>query len=239
MYSLSLKKKRRIVKQSTRIPKAYELCLRSRHYRDLFTPEGLKRAIEYLKQALTENSNYAQAYGELAMCHWGLGNLGYMSPGEAYPHLKTAAIKALEIDDSLAEAHMALGFYNQDVEWNWAVAENEFKRAIQLKPSESWFRIGYSRLLTILHCHEESINEMRQAWKLDPFSVSTAACIGEALMMAHENEMAINQCLSVIDMDPAYPMTYWYLGLAYKQNGQLQSSLRHLKNQLHLWNVIH
>jgi TolB-like protein/Flp pilus assembly protein TadD len=216
---------RQLINQGTKSIKAYELCLRSLHYRNLFTPKGLKRAIEYLELALIEDPDYAPAHGELAMCYWGLGNLGYMPPREAYTHLKTTATKALKIDDSLAEAHMALGFYNQDVEWDWAAAEKEFKRAIYLKPGDSWFHMGYSWLLAIVHRHEESIIEMRRALELDPLSPSAAACVGEVLMMARENDKAIDQCQSVMALDSTWCFTYWVLGMAYQQKGQFQESV--------------
>ena len=221
--------KKRLAKQAARTPKAYELCLRSRHYRNLFTQKSMKRAIEYLEQALVEDPMYALAHGELAMCYWGLGNLGHMPPWEAYPRVKAAATRALELDETLAEAHLALGFFSQDSEWDWTAAEREFKRAIQLKPGDSWLHMGYSWFLAMVRRHEESVAEMRRALELDPLSVPAATCIGEVLMLARESDSAIDQCRSVIALDATYWGAYLFLGMAYQQKGQHREAVEALE----------
>ena len=221
--------KKRLAKQAARSPKAYELCLRSRHYRNLFTQKSMRRAIEYLEQALVEDPRYALAHGELAMCYWGLGNLGHMPPGEAYPRVKAAATRALELDETLAEAHLALGFFSQDYEWDWTAAERAFRRAIQLKPGDSWLHMGYSWFLGIVRRHEESVAEMRRALELDPLSVPAATCVGEELMLARESDAAIDQCRSVIALDATYWVTHFILGIAYQQKGQHREAVEALE----------
>ena len=159
--------KRRLAKQPARSAKAYELCLRSRQYRNLFTQKSLLRAIEYLEQALVEDPDFALAYGELAICHYALSNLGHVPPGEGWPRVKAAATRALELDETLAEAHTALGQVCQDYDWDWAAAERAHRRAIELMPGDSFLHMCYSWFLSISRRHEESVAEMRLALELD------------------------------------------------------------------------
>jgi TolB-like protein len=226
--------KKRLAKQPARSPKAYELCLRSRQYRNVFTQKSLLRAIEYLEQALVEDPNYALAYGELAMCHWGLSNLGYVPPGEGYPRVKAAAMRALELDGTLAEAHTALGLFSIDYDWDWAAAELEHQRAIELMPGDSWLHMCYSWFLGVVRRHEEAVAEMRLARELDPLSIVPAACVGEELMLARQSDAAIEQCRRVITLDATYWVSYFFLGLSYQQKNQGQEAVEALEKAAEL-----
>jgi len=221
--------KKRLATQPARSAKAYELCLRSRQYLSLFTQKSLWRAIEFLEQALVEDPNYALAYGELAICHYALSNLGHVPPGEGWPRVKAAATRALELDPTLAKAHTALGQVSQDYDWDWAAAESAHRRAIELMPGDSFLHMCYSWFLTIARRHEESIAEMRLALELDPLSILPAVCVGEVLMQARQSDAAIEQCRRVIALDATLWAAYTFMGLAYQQKGQDREAVEALE----------
>jgi eukaryotic-like serine/threonine-protein kinase len=221
--------KRRLVSQPARSAKAYELCLRSRQYLYLFTQKSLQRAIEFLEQALVEDPHYALAYGELAICHYGLSNLGHVSPAEGWPRVKAAATRALELDGSLAKAYTALAQVSQDFEWDWAAAESAHRRAIELMPGDSFLHMCYSWFLSIARRHEESIAEMRLALELDPLSIIATTCIGEVLMQGRQSDAAIEQCRKAIALDATYWPAYLFMGMAYQQKGQDQEAIKALE----------
>ena len=221
--------KKRLGKPSAQSTRAYELCLRSRHHRNLFTQKGFGRAIEYLEQALVEDPRYALAYAEMANCYWALGNLGHVAPGEAYNRAGAAAKRALELDETIAEAHTAMGMIHFDAEWNWAAAEQELKRGIQLKPSDSWAHMCYAWFLVCTHCHEQSIAEMRQALDLDPLSIAAMTCLGEVLLFAREYDLAIEQSHKAIAFETNYWLPHLYIGMAYQQQGRPPEALEELE----------
>ena len=226
--------KRRLAKQPARSAKAYELCLRSRQYRNLFTQKSLQKAIEFLDSALVEDPNYALAYGELAICHYALSNLGHESPEEGWPRVKAAATRALELDETLAEAHTALGQVSQDYDWDWAAAESAHRRAIELMPGDSFLHMCYSWFLSISRRHEASVAEMRLALELDPLSITPAVCVGEVLMQARQSDAAIEQCRRVIASDATMWYSYWVMGVAYQQKGQDQEAIKALERAAEL-----
>lgn len=226
--------KKRLAKQPARSAKAYELCLRSRQFRNLFTQKSLLRAIEYLEQALVEDPNYALAYGELAICHYALSNLGHEPPEEGWPRVKAAATRALELDETLAEAHTALGQVSQDYDWDWAAAERAHRRAIELMPGDSFLHMCYSWFLSISRRHEESVAEMRLALELDPLSIMPAVCVGEVLMQARQSDAAIEQCRRVIALDATMWYSYWVMGVAFQQKGQDQEAVKALEKAAEL-----
>jgi TolB-like protein/tetratricopeptide (TPR) repeat protein len=217
---LSPEERNRLFSQPAKSIKAYDLELKSWYYHNRGTLNDFNRALEYSKQALIEDPSYALAYTDVAMCYWVLGNMGYAPAKEMYPLAKTSATRALELDETLAEAHMVLGCYYREFEWDWSSAENEFRRAIQLKPSDSMIHMTYSWHLAFTNRHEESIAEMRKALECDPLYVWPAASIGEVLLLAKKSDLAIEQCLKVIERDPEFYMTYWLLGTAYLQKDQ-------------------
>jgi serine/threonine protein kinase/Tfp pilus assembly protein PilF len=226
---LVMEYKKRLGKQPAGTAKAYELCLRSRQYLYLFTQKSLQRAIEFLEQALVEDPHYALAYGELAICHYGLSNLGYVSPAEGWPRVKAAAARALELDGSLAKAYTALAQVSQDFEWDWAAAESAHRRAIELMPGDSFLHMCYSWFLSIARRHEESIAEMRLALELDPLSIIATTCIGEVLMQGRQSDAAIEQCRKAIALDATYWPAYLFMGMAYQQKGQDQEAIKALE----------
>jgi serine/threonine-protein kinase len=188
--------------------------------RYLFNKGGqFPKAVEYFQSAIREDSTYAPAYAGLAACYNSLGsvNVGALPPPEARRRAEEAAVKALQLDNTLAEAHAALGFtrlYN----WNWTAAEQSLKRAIELNPSFAEAHSIYSRYLSALGRAEEAIAETNRAQELDPLSLLISMQRGYVLTNSRHFDEAIEQLRRVIALDPNNYTAHWYLGLAYTNN---------------------
>ena len=148
-----------------------------------------------------------------------------MPPRDTYPKAKAAALKALEIDDALAEAHTSLGFFHLMYDWNFAEAEREFKRAIKLNPGYANAHDGYGFLLKATGRNEEAIRASRQAKKLDPLSLFTNVSLGWAYYFARDYERAIEQGRKALEMEPRFDFAYWIVGLALAQQGRMDESI--------------
>ena len=207
-------------KPKARSAKAYELILRGREAFRLYTQDGVTRAIEHLQLALAEDPLDGLAHAELAICYWGLANLGYLPPAESYPRALAAAERALDLDESLAEAHTALGAINCDYRWDWEASEREHRRAIELRPGDANAHLFYGWLLMTLRRSPESIAEMRTALECDPLSGSTAACLGETLYYGREYERAVAQCRAAAALDPGHFGPPWFIGLSRMKQGR-------------------
>jgi TolB-like protein len=165
---LTSEDKTRLNKPSATNSEAYQLYLKGRYHANQATAAGLKKGIEYFQQAIDQDPNYALAYAGLADAYGGLGGLIYQPPSETLPKAKAAAMKALELDETPAEAHAALAMIEWFSDWDWPSAEREFKRAIELNPNSATSR---SRYLAGLMCRarfDESIAEGERAQELDP-----------------------------------------------------------------------
>src|ERR1700686_4536874 len=141
---LNVKQKKQLAKRYTVNPEAYQLYLKGRYFWNKRTKDGLEKGIEYFKQAIEKDPGYALPYTGLADCYHLLTTLGVVSPRESMPKAKAAAMKALEIDATLAETHASLAHLKSSYEWDWVGAEREFKRAIELNPTYAtahhWYR---------------------------------------------------------------------------------------------------
>ena len=153
--------KKQIAKRYTENPEAYRLYLKGRFHLNKRTEDGLKKGLEYFKRAIETDPSYAAAYSGMADCYTLLGAAGYsMPPREAMPKAKAAAMKALEIDDTLAEAHTSLAFVKFRLDWDWAGAEGEFKRALELNPNYAAAHHWYAVFLSAMGRHEEAVAEI-------------------------------------------------------------------------------
>ncbi|HYL83951.1 MAG TPA: protein kinase, partial [Candidatus Angelobacter sp.] len=162
--------KQRLTKRYTENAEAYQLYLKGRYYRNKASAEGLKKGVEYFQQAIEKDPGNALVYAGLADCYTDLGTGVYLPPKEAYPKAKAAALKALEIDESLAEARAALGYTKFAYDWDWSGAEAELKRAIELNPNSVDVHRAYSEYLNVRGRSDESLAEDRRALELDPLS---------------------------------------------------------------------
>lgn len=223
---LSGEEKKRLVKRYTENTAAYHLYLKGRYYTNKRTEEWIKKGIDYFQQAIETDPNYALAYAGLADAYAFLASsTGGNRPRETYPKAKAAALKALSIDDALAEAHTSLGFFYLMYDWNFAEAEREFKRAIKLNPGYANAHDGYGFLLKATARNEEAIHASREAKKLDPLSLFTTVSLAWAYYFARDYERAIEQGRKALEMEPRFDFAYWIVGLALAQQGMMDESI--------------
>ena len=215
---LTAEEQRRLTKHYTENAEAYQLYVNGRFYWERRTPEGLQKAIEYFEQAIGKDQNYAVAYAGLADAYALLG-VFHLPPKEAFPKSKEAALNALRIDDRLAEAHAALGHVNVQYEYDWAGAEREYKRAIELNPNYVNAHHFYALYLSMMGRFDEGIAEIKRAQELEPFSLFIHTNVGSILYQARRYDEAINQLKSVLEMDPNFALACSVLGHAYLQKG--------------------
>jgi eukaryotic-like serine/threonine-protein kinase len=208
-------------------PKAFDDYLQGRYlYWNKRTGENLHKAIEYFQSALREDPTHAPAYAGLADCHNALGTvvIGVGPPMEARRRAEEAAVKALEIDPALAEAHSALGSVKH-FNWDWEAAEREFKLAIELNPNYAQAHSLYAGYLMSRGRVEESLAAANRSRELDPFSLSISVHRGFLLGNARRYDEAIEQLRRVIAMDPNNYQAYWFLSHIYAFNGQLDEAV--------------
>src|SRR4249919_3269479 len=219
-------------------PEAYESYLKGRYFWNKRTADGLKVALAYFNQAIDEDSKYAQAYSGSADTYALLGDWQYavMTPKEALPKAKAAAIKALELDSALGEAHNSLAFCLDGFDWDLNAAGKEFQRAIELNPGYATAHHWYAWHLALLHRDDEAIIEMRKAQSLDPLSLVINADLAELLAIAHSYDESIRWSRKTIEMDPAFGLAHNHLGQAYLQKHMNTKAVAELQEAVKLSN---
>jgi TolB-like protein/DNA-binding winged helix-turn-helix (wHTH) protein/Flp pilus assembly protein TadD len=217
-------------------PQAYESFLKGRYFWNKRTADGLKVALAYFNQATDEDPKYAQAYSGLADTYSLLGDWQYavMTPKEALPKAKAAAIKALELDSTLGEAHNSLAFCLDGFDWDFDSAGREFRRAIELNPGYATAHHWYAWHLSLLGKHDEAIAEMRKAENLDPLSLIINADLAELLVLAHSYDEAIQQSRKTIEMDPNFALAHNQLAQAYLQTQMHVEAVAELQKAVQL-----
>ena len=200
---LTTEEKSRLSKPSSANAEAYQLYLKGRYHQNQTTAEGYRKGIEYFQQAIDKDPGYALAYAGLAGSYAGLGGGdAYASPRETLPKAKAAATRALELDETVGEAHTALGYAGFLSDWNWTKAEREFRRGIELNPNNAISHAVYSEILGTQERFDESVAEGERAQKLDPLSPHAHTAVGYAYLSAHRYDEAIAQFQSALDLDP-------------------------------------
>jgi TolB-like protein/DNA-binding winged helix-turn-helix (wHTH) protein/Tfp pilus assembly protein PilF len=215
---------------------AYESYLKARYFWNKRTAEGLRVALAYFNQAIEEDPNYAQAYSGLADTYALLGDWQYavMTPAEAYPKAKAAALKAVELDSSLSEAHNSLAFLLDGFDWDLDSGGKEFRRAIELNPGYATAHHWYAWHLALLGQDDEAIAEMKKAESLDPLSLIINADLAELLVLAHSYDEAMRQSRRTIEMDPNFAMAHNQLGQAYLQDHKYEEAVMELQHAVQL-----
>jgi len=200
---LTSEEKTRSAKTYAANPEAYQLYLNGRYHANKGTYDGLMKGNEYFQQAIAKDPNYALAYAGLADSYVQLGGWQiYLPPSEAGPKAKAAAMKALELDDSLAEAHAALARAQYFYGWDWPSAEREFKRAVELNPNSAISHQRYSELLLTRARFDESIAEAMRALELDPLSPQIVSQVGVIYLLTRRYDESIAQFQKALDLDP-------------------------------------
>jgi TolB-like protein/DNA-binding winged helix-turn-helix (wHTH) protein/Tfp pilus assembly protein PilF len=217
-------------------PEAYEAYLTGRYYWNKRTGDGLKRAIDQFKLAIDKDPNYAQAYTGLADSYALSGDweYGLLSPDEAFPKAKAAATKALALDDDLAEAHTSLAFVLDLYDWNWELAEKEYKRALALNPSYATAHHWYAWHLIVTGRHSEAIAESRKAESLDPLSPIISADLADALCVAHLCDESVQQSRKTLEMHPYFAVAHYQLGQALTQKRMHTEAIASLQRAIEL-----
>jgi TolB-like protein/DNA-binding winged helix-turn-helix (wHTH) protein/Flp pilus assembly protein TadD len=217
-------------------PEAYEDYLKGRYFWNKRTADGLKKAVDYFNHAIGKDPNYAAAYSGLADTFALLGDWQFavMSTKEAVPKAKAAALKALELDDTLGEAHNSLAFCLEGYDWNFDAADREFQRAIELNPGYAPAHHWYAWHLALLGRNDEAIAEMRKAVSLDPLSLNINSDLAELLLIAHSPDESIQQSLKTIDMDPAFPAAHNQLSQGYMTKHLYAKAITELQKAIQL-----
>jgi TolB-like protein/DNA-binding winged helix-turn-helix (wHTH) protein/Flp pilus assembly protein TadD len=217
-------------------PEAYESYLKGRYFWNKRTADGLKVALAYFNQAIEEDPKYAQAYSGLADTYALLGDWQYavIPPKEAFPRAKAAAIKALELDSTLGEAHNSLAFVLDGFDWDFGAASKEFHRAIELNPGYATAHHWYAWHLSLLGRFDEAIAEMKKAQNLDPLSLIINADLAELLILANAFDESIRQSRKTIEMDPNFAVAHNQLAQAYLQKHMYDEAVAELKRAVQL-----
>ena len=200
---------------------SYEDYLKGRFYWNKRSEEGLTKAIEYFQLATQEDPHSALAFAGLADCYSIIGSaiVGSVSSQEVASKARVAALKALELDKSLAEAQTSLATVQFNYDWNWPAAASGFQRSIELNPSYATAYQRYSLYLMAMGRTGESLAQMNRARELDPLSISMNFSLGWRLYMAHQYDQAISQLRNTLEMDPNFALPRMVLGQAYEQKG--------------------
>jgi TolB-like protein/DNA-binding winged helix-turn-helix (wHTH) protein/Tfp pilus assembly protein PilF len=217
-------------------PEAYESYLKGRYFWNKRTANSLKVALAYFDQAIEEDPKYAQAYSGLADTYALLGDWQYavLVPKEALPKAKAAALKALELDSTLGEAHNSLAFLLDGFDWDLDSGGREFRRAIELNPGYATAHHWYAWHLSLLGRYDEAIAEMRKAENLDPLSLIINSDLAELLVLAHAYDESIRQSLKTIEMDPNFALAHNQLAQAYLQKHMYHEAVGELQKAVQL-----
>ncbi|HEV3471440.1 MAG TPA: hypothetical protein VG148_19090 [Pyrinomonadaceae bacterium] len=217
---LSGEDRRRLKKRYTQNAAAYDLYLKGRYFLNKRTTEWIRRGIEHFQRAIELDPGFALAHAGLADAYAFLASsTGEQPPAEVYPLAERAALKALELDDTLAEAHTSLGFFRLLYEWDFPRAESHFRRAVELQPSYANAHDGYSFYYKATGQHERAVRACREMQKLDPLSLFAAVSLAWAFYFARRYPEAAEQNRRALELDPRFIFAHWSLGLTLAQQG--------------------
>src|ERR1700730_16184335 len=215
-------------------PHAYEACLKGIFFRDKMTPADLAKSTDHFTQAINLDPDYAQAYANLSQAQFYLGLFGMGPAGELFPKAKASALRAPELDETVAAAHNALAAIHIYYDWDWAAAEAESKRAVELSPGESVTHAHFADYLSIRGRHSEAIAAYSRVLDLDPISRVYIGLFGLILYRARRYDESIAQCQKALEIDPQYANGLWFLALSLEQKGDLPGAIAKLEKAVSL-----
>jgi Tfp pilus assembly protein PilF len=216
--------KARLAKRYTESFEVYDLYLKGRYYLSTLTEEGIKRSLDYFQQAIQKDSNYALAYVGVASVYNALALVGQFSSSETMPKAKSQLLKALTLDDSLAEAHAWLGEVHLQYEWDWSSAERDFKRAIELKPNSPEAHQFYADYLIVKGSTEQASIEIARARELDPLSTIPNTILAYQLYALRKFDQVIEHCRKMLKTEPSF-LLQLHLWRALRQQNRLSEAL--------------
>ncbi len=230
--TLTQRDQRRLATARAIKPEAYEAYLKGVHYLNQANgPEAQRKASAYLQEAIAKDPSYAPAYVELAYFYM-LSASGVQSPGESLPKAKLAALKALEIDSSLAEAHAALARAVLLYDHDWRAAEIGLRRALELNPASEPVHYWLGYMLLPLGRSAEALSEIQRAYELDPLSLDTNRTLGLTFFLAGQYDRAIEQYRKTLELDPHVGWTHVYLSWSYQQKGLHAAAIAEVQKAL-------
>ena len=212
-------------------PEAYRLYIKGRYFWVKRNRESFSRAMDYFQQAIDRDPTYAAPYSGLADCYVLFGSsfdVGGNAPNEVQPKAKAAALKALELDNSLADAHNSIAYVKLTYDWDWKGAEAEFKQSLALNPGYAHGHHWYAHLLLSSGRKDEAFAESNRALELDPVSPIINLHLGWHYLYTKQYDRAIEQLAKTLELDPNYALAHWYLGLAYEQKKMYPEALHEL-----------
>jgi TolB-like protein/Flp pilus assembly protein TadD len=233
----------RLEKEPTANTEAYKLFLKGRYHWNMRTKDEMQRAVQFFTDAIRIDPSYARAYYGLADCYIVLENWGFIKPEEAFAKYRVYAAKAVELDPSLAEAHVMLAAIKTSKEWDIEGAERELKRAIELDPNSSLAhqRYGFS-LLGPQGRHKEALSELREAARLDPLSPMIASNVGDELLLEDRYEEAEKHYRNILDTRPDFPYAHARLGLTLLKESRYDEGIAEIEKARNLskdpWGIV-
>jgi Tfp pilus assembly protein PilF len=224
---LSEEEKGRIIKRHTESPEAYQHYLKGLYFLNKRNLQWINRAIEHIEEALKIDPSYAKAYAALADCYSLCSCHSGLRPRDGFPKAKAAALKALSLDDSLAEAHASMALVRMLYDWDWTSAENEFKHAIALNPNYAMTHHWYSTFLARLARFEESLAEMKLAQTLDPLSLIITTNQGIVFYFMRNYDRALEYGNEALELDPNFGVAYGLLCAVHMQKEMYVEALEY------------
>ncbi|MDX6612326.1 MAG: eukaryotic-like serine/threonine-protein kinase [Blastocatellia bacterium] len=231
---LSGEDQRRLVKRDTTSAEAYQFYLRGRYFWNKRTADGLKKAIEQFQQAIDRDPNYALGYVGLADCYVVLEQYGNVPSSESLPKARAFVDRALQLDDSLGEAHASSAIIYQN-QWRWVEAEEEFKRAINLNPNYPTAHHWFSQYFRLKRQFDDSMREAKRAQELDPLSLIISQNVAVEYLLKNDLNSAIEECKRMIELDSRYSGAREKLGWAYFKQRRYEEATAEFQKAVELW----
>jgi tetratricopeptide (TPR) repeat protein len=222
------------VKRYTDNQEAYGFYLKGRYFFNKMNPGAYEKAIENFEQAIKKDPNNAVAYAGLADSYWWSSIWGNLPPRQTFPKAREAIQKAIEIDDSLGEAHASLASIHTFYDWDWEAAEREFKRAFELTPGSSYIYVYYSLYLNLRRRHDEAVSQVRKAQELDPVSNLCNRNLGHRLWQARRYDEAIEEFQKWLVIEPNDWFAHHHLCHLYLEKSMIKEALVEIDKSLEL-----
>jgi tetratricopeptide (TPR) repeat protein len=220
--------KKRLEKKTKESLEAYNLYRQGRYYSENITEDRFKKALGFYQQAIEKDPRFALAYAGEADTNVMAADV-FIAPREAFPKAKEGALKAIELEDNLAEAHASLGHVRFHYDWDWVAAEKEFKRALVLNPQSAQTHILYTEYLVGMGRFDEAYDQGRQALQIDPLSTPAHLCLGFAFLCAGRSDDAIQQFSEALELNPNDAWVRICLGRAYLSKGMEQRAIEEME----------
>ena len=232
------KEKDAVVKRHTEDLEAYNLYLKGRFYTEMLTPKGFEKAIECFEKALQKDNNYAKAYVGMGMVFRFITLFGNVSPNDVVPKIRANAEKALEIDNTISEAHCLLAICHTTYDWDWPRAEEELQLALNMNPNSSFVLFYHSIFYTFTERHDRAVAAAKRARELDPLSIFINFIVGQSLYFARRYDESIKDLKMSLTMNPNYYPLHYTLGYNYRERSMMKEAFEEFEKAYEISNGI-